>query len=62
MSDALWALGRIDCPPPTIVLAQPILTDAREVLGHKGHKTGTTLDPACPQVAPRLMEIGPLSK
>lgn len=48
-----------DCPPPTIVLAQPVFIDAREVLGHK---TGTDSDPACPQVAPRLIEPGPLRK
>lgn len=47
-------LGELIVLPPTIVLAQPILTDAREVLGQKGHKTGTTLDPACPQVAPKV--------
>lgn len=29
MSDALWALGRVDCPPPPIVLAQPILMPAK---------------------------------
>ena len=62
MGDALWALGRIDCPTTTIVLAQPIFIDAREVLGHKGQRTGTALDPACPQVASRLMGIGPLRK
>lgn len=44
------------------MLAQLILTDAREVLGQKGHKLETTLDPACPQVAPRLMEIDLWSK
>ncbi|XP_046516764.1 translation initiation factor IF-2-like [Equus quagga] len=49
-----------NCSPTPVVVAQPIFTDARDVLGHKGDKTGTNSDPACPQVARRLIKIGPL--
>lgn len=61
MGGALWAFGRTDCPT-TVVLTQPLFIDAREDLGHEGHKTGTDSDPACPQGAPRLIKTGRLRK
>ncbi|VCW69068.1 unnamed protein product, partial [Gulo gulo] len=59
--DALWAFGgRTDCAP-TMVLAQPVFTDARNVLGGtRDTKTETDSDPACPHVARRLIELGSL--